>query len=430
MRAHSATRPAGKFGVRASPMLPSVAVAEIIDFTDVLRQRARRREHALNERCLAIMEECLALSRLAYCGAPVHERVARAHKLRQLEDSDRLRGQPAMTRGRWGGGRGRTALAIVLAVTLAGCGVFRSRPAAPPAPQKITAATVHVPRPGELPGLVGRMQRHRVVERETLLDVARNADLGFRELRDANPGVDEWIPPPSTDVTVPTRWILPRSHFRGLVVNVPEMRLYMFPVDARPGEQVGLLTWPVGIGVEEAPSPEGPFVVRSKDANPTWIVPADIQRTMDAPRKVVPPGPDNPLGAYRIRLSRGLYSIHGTNDPWSIGRLTTHGCIRLYPEDIEALFPLVRTGMPGELVYQPVKLGEDGGRVYVEVHDDVYRRIRNFEHYALAEVQKAKLAARVDPELLRAALRAKSGVPTDVTRSTPPPRASSRAHRP
>jgi len=335
-----------------------------------------------------------------------------------------------MSRTGWGRGSARTALIAVLALGLGGCGTFRARPPAPPpVPQKVTAATVRVPRLGELPGLVGKMQHHKVANQETLLDVARDADLGFRELRDANPGVDEWVPPPATDVTVPTRWILPRSRFRGLVVNVPEMRLYMFPVDARPGQQVSLLTWPVGIGVEEAQSPEGPFTVRSKDANPTWIVPADIQRTMDSPQKVVPPGPENPLGAYRIRLSKGLYSIHGTNDPWSIGRLTTHGCIRLYPEDIETLYPLVRPGMPGELVYQPVKLGEDGGRVFVEVHDDVYRRIPNFERYAQAEVRKAKLTARVDPDLFNAALRAKSGVPTDVTRGAAAPRTNPHAAR-
>jgi L,D-transpeptidase ErfK/SrfK len=296
------------------------------------------------------------------------------------------------------------------------------------APQKITTVRARVPSAGELPGLIGRVQHHRVAPRETLLDVARDSGLGFRELHDANPGVDEWVPPPQTDVLVPSRWILPRSRYRGLVINVPEMRLYMFPTDTRPGEQVSLLTWPVGIGVEEAPSPEGTFTVRSKDANPTWIVPASILRTMDKPQRVVPPGPENPLGAYRIRLSKGLYSIHGTNDPWSIGRLTTHGCIRLYPEDIEALYPLVNRGTPGELVYQPVKLGEDAGRVYVEVHDDVYDRIPNLERYAFAEVKKAKLTTRIDPDLLRAAVRTKSGLPTDITRSgsTPTLRRASR----
>src|SRR6185295_7890295 len=117
--------------------------------------------------------------------------------------------------------------------------------------------------------------------------------------------------------------------------------------------------------------------------------------------RVVPAGPDNPLGAYRIRLSKGLYSIHGTNDPWSIGRLTTHGCIRLYPEDIEVLYHLIDAGMPGELVYEPVKLGEQDGRIYVEVHDDVYRRVGDLERYALAQVEKAGVAGRIDGELLR-----------------------------
>ena len=317
-------------------------------------------------------------------------------------------------------GRSRVGatLAIAAALGVAGCGSWRVRPPAPPPPpQKITMVRARVPRAGELPGLIGRMQRHRVATRETLLDVARDADLGFRAVRDANPSVDEWVPPPATDVVVPTRWILPRSRYRGLVVNVAEMRLYVFPTDAKPGEEVPLLTWPVGIGVEEAPSPQGPFTVRSKDANPTWIVPTDILRTMDKPEPIVRPGPDNPLGAYRIRLSKGLYSIHGTNDPWSIGRLTTHGCIRLYPEDIEALYPLVRPGMPGELVYQPVKFGEDGGRVYAEVHEDVYKRIPDLERHAFVEVKRAKLAARVDPELLRAAVRARTGIPVDVTRA-------------
>jgi len=315
-------------------------------------------------------------------------------------------------------GAASIGLALVGFLLLAGCGPWRlGRGIGPARVEKLTTIEVRVPRPGELPGLVGRVQHHRVVARETLLDVARDAGLGFSELRDANPGISEWVPPPAADVVVPSRWILPRSRYRGLVVNIPEMRLYLFPTDTRPGEKVPMLTWAVGIGVEEAPSPVGPFTVRSKDANPTWIVPADILRTMDKPQKVVPPGPDNPMGAYRIRLSKGLYSIHGTNDPWSIGRLTTHGCIRLYPEDIEVLYPLVDRGMPGELLYQPVKLGEESGRVYVEVHEDVYRKIPDLERYALSEVRKAGLASRIDPALLRGAVVRKSGMPTDITRS-------------
>jgi len=117
------------------------------------------------------------------------------------------------------------------------------------------------------------------------------------------------------------------------------------------------------------------------------VVPQSILKTMKPPRPVVPPGPDNPLGAYRMRLSYDLYSIHGTDTPWAVGRLGTHGCIRLYPRHRE-LYDDVRVGTPGEIVYQPVKVGEDGGRIYVQVHSDIYGRIPSLTRYALAEVRK------------------------------------------
>ncbi len=308
---------------------------------------------------------------------------------------------------------------VTLSLALAACSA--SRPPEPPAPQpppiKISAAAVRVPVRSELPGLIGRVQTHRIRPNETLLDVARDAGLGFQEVKDANPTVDEWIPPVDLEVTVPTQWIVPRSRYRGLVVNVPEMRIYYFPARTKPGHEVSLRTWPIGIGRDEAQSPVGTFTVRAKDRNPTWHVPDSIYRTMDPPkRRVVPPGPDNPLGEYRIRLSSGLYQIHGTNTPWSIGRETTHGCIRLYPEDIGEVFDLVQRGTPGEFVYQPIKLGEEAGRIYVEVHEDVYSRLGNLERAAQRLVREAKLTARVDPERLRAAVRARRGVPVDVTR--------------
>jgi len=314
------------------------------------------------------------------------------------------------------------AVALLAMATTAGCGPFRGFGKRPPAePEKITAALTRVPASGELPGLVGRMQYHRVQQGETLLDVAREAGLGFHELRDANPNVDEWVPPAGVEVVVPSRWILPRSRYRGIVVNIPEMRMYVFPNETRPGELVPLRTWAVGIGTEEAPSPIGPFTIRSKDANPTWIVPDDIMRTMDHPRRVVPPGPENPMGAYRIRLSHGSYAIHGTNDPWSIGRLTTHGCIRLYPEDLEVLYPTVDPGMPGELVYEPVKFGVRDDHVYVEVHPDVYGRIRNLESYARAEAKKARVEGRIDLDRLQAAVKAQRGFPVDITKGVRAP---------
>jgi L,D-transpeptidase ErfK/SrfK len=315
--------------------------------------------------------------------------------------------------------RGAVAAALLAAwlVPLAGCGPHVPRLRREAALEKITTVEARVPVGSELPGLVGRIQHHHATHGDTLLDVARDSGLGFSEIHEANPSVDEWVPPPTAELVIPSRWIIPRSRYRGLVINIPEMRLYMFPAVTRPGAWVPVLTWPIGIGTDDAPSPVGPFTVRSKDANPTWIVPDDIRKTMDEPKRVVGPGPDNPLGAYRIRLSKGIYAIHGTNSPWSIGRQTTHGCVRLYPEDIAELYPMVKAGFPGELVYQPVKVGEENGRIYVQVHDDVYGRVANMETYAWREVQKAGVAMRVDRERVRAAVREKRGIPIDVTRT-------------
>lgn len=311
--------------------------------------------------------------------------------------------------------------AILLVVSLiAGCSAKQPVPVPPPPPpplEKVTAFRVVVPKAKALPPLVGRMQSYRVKHGDTLLDIARDAGLGYRELQDANPTVDQWVPANGAEVVVPTRFILPQSRYRGIVVNVPEMRLYLYPPKARPGQVASVRTWAVSVGVDEAPSPVGVFSVRAKDKNPTWGVPDSIYRIMDKPRRhVVPPGPDNPLGEYRLRLSDGLYAIHGTNNPWSIGRETTNGCIRLYPEDLEVLYPLVPVGTQAEFVYEPVKLGEDGGEVYIEVHEDLYRRFKNLEQHATALVKKAGLADRVDAERLRQAVRDKSGIPTAITR--------------
>jgi L,D-transpeptidase ErfK/SrfK len=311
----------------------------------------------------------------------------------------------------------RLCAAVAALSLIAACSARAPRPAPPPPPlEKISAVQTRLPPRGGLPPLIGRAQRYRIAPKDTLLDVARNAGIGFNEVKDANRAVDEWIPPPGTEVDVPTRWILPTTRQRGIVVNVPEMRLYLYPQHTRPGEPVLVRTWAVAIGDLDTPTPRGTFSVRSKDKNPTWYVPASIPRS-ERPRRVVPPGPDNPMGEYRIRLSRGLYAIHGTDTPWAIGRLTTRGCIRLYPEDIGELYALVEPRMRGEFVYEPIKLGEQDGRIFVEVHEDLYRRFRNLEQEAVRLVRAARLTARVDPDLLRAAVRQRDGIPVDVTRA-------------
>lgn len=312
---------------------------------------------------------------------------------------------------------------FVTAVLISSCsmqlpGLRWPRAETPPL-RKITVVDVQIPQRSKLPPLVGAEQLYRIQEKETLLDVARSAGLGFSELQSANRGVDEWVPQKEQEILVPTQWIVPHSSYRGLIINIPEMRLYLFPKSAKPGDVVNVQTYAIGIGTEETPSPAGPFHVTAKDKNPTWHVPDSIYRKMDPPkRRVVPPGPDNPLGEYRMRLSKGLYSIHGTDSPWSIGRLTTHGCIRLYPEDIGTLYASVPVGTFGELLYQPIKFGEREGQIYVEVHEDIYKRIPNLERAAFQLAQRQRVLDRVDAVQLRQAVREKRGIPVAVTRGT------------
>lgn len=207
---------------------------------------------------------------------------------------------------------------------------------------------------------------------ETLLDVARHYDLGYNQIVLANPGVDPWLPPAGRQILIPKMFVLPRQPHTGILVNLPEMRLYYFRTEA--GQPV-VYTAPIGIGTEGRLTTEGVYLVYRKKEHPYWHVPESIRKEDPTLPEVVPPGPDNPLGDYALYLSRGAYAIHGTNKPWGIGRRVSHGCIRLYPEDIAALFPLVPVGTPVRVLYQPYKLGVRGKEVYLQVFPDLEKRI-------------------------------------------------------
>lgn len=268
-------------------------------------------------------------------------------------------------------------------------------------------------RRGPCPGgetVIGAMREYRVKKEDTLLDIARRFDLGFNEVKLLYPEVDPWLPPEGMVMDIPTMWVLPEVGEEDMVVNVPELRLYFFL------HRLGLvMTFPVGIGQEDAQTPQGVFRVVEKKVDPVWFIPPSLRDEYPGIRSI-PPGPDNPLGKYWIGLSGGSYGIHGTNSPWGIGRLVSHGCIRLYPEDIERLFPLVRVGMKVKLTYEPVKFGCKGERILVEVHPDIYGKIPNLRDHALALARRKGILSKISLPLLLRALEEGKGIPVEVTR--------------
>jgi L,D-transpeptidase ErfK/SrfK len=274
------------------------------------------------------------------------------------------------------------------------------------------------PDPSQAHSVVGSTRFYQAQPKDTFLDIARFYDLGYNELVDANPGVDPWIPPPGQVILLPTEYVLPDADYRGIVVNLPEMRLYYFKAGA--GGTSIVTTYPVGLGRDDWQTPVGKFMVREKTVNPKWVLPESIKAEhirdgKPAPDFIEGGAPDNPLGKYRLRLTLPLYGIHGTDIPWGVGMQVSHGCVRLYPEDIERLFPMVPVRTPGEFVYQPVKVGARDGHIYVEVHKDIYEQMPGPYREATRLIDKFGWGNRVDFERVRRAVLEQSGVPIDVT---------------
>lgn len=226
-----------------------------------------------------------------------------------------------------------------------------------------------MPPPGE--SVVGKPQHAATQFEDTLLDIARYYNLGYHEMKLANPGVDMWLPGEGTEIVLPTRFILPDAPREGIVVNVAEMRVYYYP-PPRTGESARVVTYPISIGRVDWQTPLGATSVIAKAKDPAWYPPESVRREHaeagDPLPAMVPPGPDNPLGDYALRLGLPGYLIHGTNKPYGIGMQVTHGCLRLYPEDIEALFNAAPVGTPVHIVNQPYKAGWHAGELYLEVH--------------------------------------------------------------
>jgi L,D-transpeptidase ErfK/SrfK len=219
---------------------------------------------------------------------------------------------------------------------------------------------------------------------DTLLDFARQYSLGYDEIIRANPGVDMWLPGEGTQIFLPGRRILPPGPREGVVVSLPEHRLYYFPKETQNGRRV-VITYPVSIGKLGRNTPLGQTRVIDKIIHPSWYPPASIRKEHadagDPLPAVVGPGPDNPLGDYKIRLGfgNGTYEIHGTNNPTAVGLAITHGCIRMYPEDVATLFPLLPVGTSVRLINVPVKVAWINGELLLEAHPPVNAQGDSFE---------------------------------------------------
>lgn len=269
--------------------------------------------------------------------------------------------------------------------------------------------------------VIGTMQVVVAKHEDTLPSLGMQYGIGYREMVAANPDLNPWLPGEGTKVYIPTRFILPPGESEGIVLNLSELRLYYFP----PGQNI-VSTYAVGIGREGWTTPVGLTHIASMRKAPSWTPPQSIHDEYAAEGKelarVVPPGPDNPLGDYAMRLGLPSYLIHGTNKPLGVGMRVSHGCVRMFPNDIEELFAKVGKGVPVRIIKMPYKAGWSKGRLYLEAHRplseefeeaglDLTRMVE-----AIIKAHKDNTAA-INWDLAESSARKHHGLPVAITSS-------------
>lgn len=229
----------------------------------------------------------------------------------------------------------------------------------------VLATEYRLPASGE--HVIGSVRTVEARFEDTFETLGEDHGFGHLEMIAANPGIDPWLPGEGNEIILPGQHVLPEAPREGIVVNLPEYRLYYFLES-----EAKVITYPVGIGREGWSSPLGETHVARKQANPPWYPPESVRKEHaeegDFLPAVVPPGPDNPMGPYKMNLALSGYVIHGTNKNFGIGMRVSHGCFRLRNADISALYPLVPRGAKVTIVNQPYKLGVHQGNLYLEVH--------------------------------------------------------------
>ncbi len=272
------------------------------------------------------------------------------------------------------------AMSACAAFWSAGCSLLRRPPPAPPPAAKPAAPAPQLPKPAAThrfqiepanTEVVGYVQRTIVGADDTLPDIARRFDIGYEEILLANPGVDPWLPGVGREVLVPTQFVLPAAVHEGVVINVAAMRIFYYPPHKK-GEPQTVYTHPIGIGKVGWKTPEGATTIVSRQKDPVWVPPKSVRdehaQDGDILPDKVPAGPDNPLGQYMFRLGWPSYLIHGTNKPYGVGMRSSHGCIRLYPEDIAVFFDLIPIGTKVTVVNQPYLFGWRDGTLYLQAY--------------------------------------------------------------
>jgi L,D-transpeptidase ErfK/SrfK len=282
--------------------------------------------------------------------------------------------------------------------------------------------------------IFGKIETTYASREETLLDIARRYGIGQDEMLLANPHVNRWLPQDDAEVILPLRFIIPQAERTGLVINLPEMRLYYFPKPGK-GQKPEVITHPISIGRMDWNTPLGGTSIVRKQKDPTWYPPESLKEKAIAEGgpplpDVVPPGPDNPLGRYALYLAIPSYLIHSTNKPFGVGMRVTHGCIRMYPEDIERLFELIPVGTPVQLVNQPIKLGWLGNHLFIELHPpleeekmtiiDYNREVDKAIHEFLEKTSKDTKGGntkniRINQKALKLAIKEWNGIPRLIT---------------
>ena len=323
---------------------------------------------------------------------------------------------------------------VTVGLVAAGCSLLPSVPEPPavaegpdPSAERLEALDTETFLISDEVSLVGGPQVVFSRYEDTLSDIAREYNLGYEELRAANPDVDPWLPGEGTPVFLPTHFIVPDVPREGVVLNLPSMRLFYFSAE---DEGQHLVTHPIGIGRSGWETPTGSTNVVAKARDPVWYVPASIRAEHaemgDPLPPVVEPGPDNPLGRFALQLGMPGYLIHGTNQPYGVGMRVSHGCVRLYPENIEELFDEIAVGTAVKIVNQPVLAAWSDDRLFLEVHPLLEEDERDLLEQVWAEIERVMASAgqpvaTIDEQLVAKVVEQRRGLPFPVSRFSPIP---------